>query len=155
MTAIVKNILTDKLPEISQLSFVIDGANIAYELKNSRNKPQLSNIKTLMNKLDSMELTNYKIICDNSLRYHIDKRKGYYSFIKQKKIIETPSGAEADVFILQYAYDNQSYIISNDKFRDYFHIFDKKWIKKMRMSFVFINNEIYLDKLIKLTKIMS
>lgn len=60
-----------------------------------------------------------------------------------------------DVIVLQYAYDNDSFIISNDKFRDYNDIFEEAWIEKSRMSFVFINDNIYLDILIKLKKCFS
>ncbi len=152
MTAIVKNILTDKLPMITQTSFVIDGANVALEVKNSKGKAQIQNLKIIMEKFDAMGISGYKIICDYSLYSRMDDRKVYSNLVKAGKIIETPSGIEADVIILQYAYDNNAYIISNDKFRDYYDIFDENWINKVRMSFLFINDEIYLDKLIKLSK---
>jgi len=57
-----------------------------------------------------------------------------------------------DVIVLQNSYDNDSFIISNDKFRCYNDIFEGAWIERSIMSFVFINDNIYLDILIKLKK---
>ena len=63
------------------------------------------------------------------------------------KLIESPEGTRADPFILQYAFEKDGYIISNDKFKQFHSIFNKKWIEKRRISFRFIDNELYFDKL--------
>lgn len=68
----------------------------------------------------------------------INDKKSYSKLIKIRKIIETPSGVEADIIILQFTYNNNSYTISNCKFREYYDIFEGKWINKVRISFVFL-----------------
>ena len=72
--------------------FVIDGANIAYDVKTSINQPKISNILLLKENLDTIGINNYKIICDRSLFYHIDDQAYYSQLIENKEIIEITGG---------------------------------------------------------------
>jgi len=138
----------EKNVDFLQCYFVIDGANIAFEERTSKNKPKFSNILLLIKKLCFVGIKNYKIICDASLYHCIDDQEQYSQLIKNKEIIKVPSGTKADIFILQYSHDKNAYIISNDKYKEYFDLFDKDWIDEHRISFRIIDNEIYFDKLI-------
>lgn len=128
--------------------FVIDGANIAYDVKTSINQPKISNILLLKENLDTIGINNYKIICDRSLFYHIDDQAYYSQLIENKEIIEITGGTKADIFILQYAFRNNAFIISNDQYKEYIDLFGKSWIEEHRISFRIIDDDIYFDKLI-------
>ena len=134
--------------DILNTYFVIDGSNIAYEERSSDNKPKLSNILILKKKLERAGIDNYKIICDFSIYHCIDEQEQYSQLIKNKEIIEVPSGAKADIFILQYSHNKNAYIISNDRFKEHFDLFDKDWLEERQISFMITDNEIYFDKLI-------
>jgi len=93
---------------------VIDGSNIAYEgNKTKKEKAKLSNIMLVKKTFDSNGINDYKTICDHCLYFCIDNQEDYSHFVKNEEIIETPSRAEADIFILQYARKNDAFIISN------------------------------------------
>ena len=138
----------NKYDEVNNCYFVIDGANIAYEEKTIKNKPKFSNILMAIRKMEILGINQYTIICDRSLYYRIDDKKKYKQDVKEKKIIETPEGTPADIFVLQLAHEKNAYIISNDKFKDFYPIFEKKWINDKRISFRIIDDNIFFDKLI-------
>ena len=128
--------------------YVADGSNVAFEQRTTDNKPKLSNLHNLVKNLKTLGIYNLKIICDRSLHYCIDNKESYYQLIKKEIVIESPDGTPSDILILQYALQKNAYIISNDKFRDYYKIFGKDWIKNQRISFRIIDDEIYFNKII-------
>lgn len=138
----------DKIYEANNCYFVIDGANIAYEAKTKDNKPKFSNLLMTIRKMDSFGINQYIIICDRSLYYRIDDKKNYKQYVQEKRIIETPEGTPADIFVLQLVHEKNGYIISNDQFKDFYAIFEKKWINEKRISFRIIDDNIFFDKLI-------
>ena len=133
--------------KLAECSFVIDGANVARECNYGINRGRISNFQGLFDKLEHYQIDNYQIICDRSLYYTIDDRKKYIELIEEGKIIESPGGTEADHFILKYAKDNDSFIISNDLFREFETIYGRDWIRNRRISFKFINDKLYFDKI--------
>ncbi len=128
------------------LYFVIDGSNVAREIKNKDNKGQLLHIQLLVNKLESLGAQSCVILCDRSLRYEIDYKDEYEEYVKKNEIIETPAGTQADIFILKYAKNHDAYIISNDRFKDHYDTFGKSWITQKHISFTIVGDEIYFDK---------
>jgi len=133
--------------KIEDCNFVVDGANIARDMSGSTKKGSISNLFKLFEKLNNLELDNYVVICDRSLYYTIDNQHEYSNLLKKGKIIETPGGTEADHFILKYAKENNSFIISNDLFREFREIYGKKWINERRITFKFIKDKLYFDKI--------
>jgi len=133
--------------KLEECSFVIDGANVARECNYGINRGRISNFQGLFDKLEHYQIDNYQIICDRSLYYTIDDRKKYTELIEGGKIIESPGGTEADHFILKYAKESNSFIISNDLFREFETIYGKDWIRSRRISFKFINDKLYFDKI--------
>ena len=129
--------------------YIVDGANVAFEIKTADNKAKFSNIKTLINSLEAQNIKNYIILCDKALRYKIDDKEEYFTYVNDNRITETPAGTQADSFILQYAREKDAYIISNDQFKDYYDNYDRDWIKEKRIPFTIIGNEIYFDNLIR------
>ena len=148
MTLFLFDFNQEKCIELTECSFAIDGPNITFEVRTSNNKPKFNNLIVLMNYLERNEIRYFKIFCDRSLSYCIDDKKSYSKLVEEGIIIETPEGTKADIFILQYAFTNNSFIISNDRFKEFYSIYEKGWIERNRISFKIIDNEIYFDKLI-------
>ncbi len=136
------------IADLIEKRYVIDGSNIAFEKRTSKNKPKFSNLIKLTKMLEQFGIINFRIFCDRSLFYCINDRQNYSEFIKKGIITESPEGKKADIFILQYALVNDCYIISNDKFKEFYPLYKKDWIESKRISFRIIDNEIYFDKLI-------
>jgi len=149
LSILVRENATIEAEGISESFFVVDGSNIAFDKKSSKNKPLFSNILSLKIMLAELGISKYIVICDKSLRYCISERSKYLRAVRKKQIVESPEGTQADIFILQFALRKNAYIISNDRFKEYYGIFDKEWIDSIRISFRIIKDEIYFDKLIK------
>jgi hypothetical protein len=135
-------------PQLEEKIFIIDGANVCWHKTDKRNKPKLGNLKLIVNNLKTLGVREENIIifCDLSLRYDIDNRSGYYSWLKKKFIQECPSGIKADKFILNFclAHPN-SLIISNDIFKEYRNqVPNAFWISERRIAFMKINDEFIL-----------
>lgn len=139
---------SDSFPNEKQNFYAIDGSNLAFEIRDSQNKPRFSNILKLQETLRKSDIFNYRIICDRSLYYCIDEKSNYSKVIQKGLIIESPEGTTSDIFILQLAYEKNGYIISNDKFKDFYSIYDEAWIENYRISFKIIDEEIYFNKII-------
>jgi len=133
--------------KLEECNFVIDGANVARECNHGSNGGSIANFRKLFEKLHIFQINNYITLCDRSLNYTIDDKKTYRELVDKGKIVETPGGTEADHFILKYAKKNDSFIISNDLFREFESIFGKHWIREKRISFKIINDTLYFDKI--------
>ena len=133
--------------QLEECFFVIDGANIALANKNNDDEGRLANLYLLIEKLRSLGIKNYKILCDPSLNYRIDNKEKYSELNKNKIFYETPAGTEADLFILQYAKLNNAFIITNDMFRKHYVRFGEEWIRKRRITFSFIDDVLFFDRL--------
>jgi len=136
------------LPKISNNLYVIDGSNVAFEIRTPNNKPSLSNILNLMESLKYLRIRQFKVICDRSLYYCIDEKNEYSKLKNKGFIVESPEGTPADIFILQLAYQKEGYIISNDKFREFYPTFSKKWVESRRISFRIIDDVFCFNKII-------
>ncbi len=136
-----------KYHKIDECNFVIDGANVARESISDKKGGKISRLFKLFEKLNSFGITKYAILCDRSLFYTIDNKKEYKLLIKNGRVLETPGGTEADHFILNYAKENNSYIISNDMFREFKKVFGSAWLEKRLITFKTIKDRLYFDKI--------
>jgi len=139
--------INKKYYKIDECNFVIDGANVAREGISDNRGGKISRLYKLFKKLNSFEITKYIILCDRSLYYTIDKKKEYKYLVKNGRVSETPGGTEADHFILQYAKENNAYIISNDRFKEFRNFFGNAWLGKRLITFKFIKDNLYFDKI--------
>ena len=137
----------DKYIKIEDCNFVIDGANIAMDSKSPEELAKISNLELLKKKLNFMGIKNYIIISDRTLYYKIDNKEAYSNMVQDREIYETPGGIQADYYILQYAKENNAYIISNDMFRDFYEYFGREWINNRRITFKMIKDTLFLDKI--------
>lgn len=133
--------------KVDECNFVIDGANVARESISDKKGGKISRLDKLSEKLDSFGITKYVILCDRSLFYTIDNKREYKLLIKNGRVFETPGGTEADHFILNYAKENNSYIISNDMFREFRKFFGSAWLKERLITFKTIKDRLYFDKI--------
>ncbi|MFO8018073.1 MAG: tetratricopeptide repeat protein [Promethearchaeia archaeon] len=140
--------ISEKEYDLVDALFIVDGANIAYGDTRGENLAKFSNIEKLVKRLEELGV-NYKIFTDRSLYYKIDDQDKFDKFVKEGKILEMPGGTEADYFILQYAQENNAFIISNDMFKEFYQIFGRDWILDHRVSFKVIDDRVFFDKLLK------
>ncbi|MBA7681954.1 hypothetical protein ES703_90299 [subsurface metagenome] len=67
--------------------------------------------------------------------------------IQNREIREVPGGSDADNYILHIAIEKDTFIISNDMFRDKYEYFGKEWIKSKKITFKIIEQSLYFDKI--------
>ena len=139
--------LDKKYYKIDDCNFVVDGANVAREDCNGAKKGKVSNLYKLFDKLKDFGIDDYLVICDRTLNYTIDNQEEYKHLVNSGKITETPGGTEADHFILKFAKEKDSYIISNDLFKEFRSFYGKEWIRTKRITFKIIQDKLYFDKI--------
>ena len=109
---------------MKNVKILVDGANIAFFIKNERKKAQLYTLEILIEYLEDIKnlyKMDYQIVADASLKYRIDDKSRLEDYYNCGKIIECPKGVKADDFIIEYAvrYPDSTIIISNDCFKEY------------------------------------
>lgn len=105
-------------------------------------KPKIKNIDLMYESIQK----EFKIIgiADSSLYHKIDNKKEYKEkYLETKIIIEAPAYVPADIYIIKFALKNESYILSNDTFKE-FDFFDKNWMKTQRITFMIIENQFFI-----------
>ncbi len=129
------------------LQFICDISNISCFNKR-KEKPRLRNIDLFYSKIpEEIKIVG---IADSSLYHQIDDKKRYKKqYLNSKIITEAPAGYKADGFILTYAFDNNTLIISNDQFKEYEFI-PQDWLKKHRIGFMIISEQFYFENPIEL-----
>ncbi len=106
------------------LIYLVDGSNVARFNPTKEKKGKFSNIMQLHKQLENLlkiHRIKFQTIIDASLKSNIDNVKGLENAINTGKIIQTPSGTEADYFFLEYfkRHRDNVVIISNDTFKDH------------------------------------
>lgn len=142
--------LGDKRRHLKDLKFVIDGANIArYDVDNDNgdSKGKVWKLKVLIDTMESLGISDYKVMFDRTLTYTIDDPDAYENLLKRDNFLEMTGGTQADNFILQYAKKEDAYIISNDMFRDFYKIYGRDWIVEKRIAFQFVDKYLFFDKI--------
>jgi len=137
--------------QIYQLNKILIKNNIVVDLSNilhlnSKYKKPLE-IKKFYN-LDNIlknEGFNPIYIADATLRYKIDNRTEFEKLVSKNIINLAPAHRTADVFILKYAKKFDCFILSNDKFSEYYDKYDKNWIDKKRITVMYINNNFVIE----------
>ncbi|KKN42878.1 hypothetical protein LCGC14_0708750, partial [marine sediment metagenome] len=103
-------------------SFILDGSNIARNNRNTKNASirDVIRCKEKLKKLGVPE-NHIFIVFGAGLRHYIPERDKptYKSLLKDRTVNQAPAGRDDDWFIIQYAIDHDSYIITNDRYLDY------------------------------------
>jgi hypothetical protein len=117
---------------------VLDGANIAFEVRTKKGQAQLA---SLLSVRDAVQDLGYKpiIIIDASLIHEIDDREQLEALLKRQEIHQAPAATDADFFILETADREDAFVISNDMFQPYQDRYP--WIKERRIPYMIVNGE--------------
>lgn len=128
MNYVIKQDFSNSLPpmELTEedlaFSFILDGSNIARSNRNSKigSIRDVIRCKEKLKKLGVPE-KNIFIVFGAGLRHHIPERDKtlYEILVKERTVSQAPAGRDDDWFIIQYAIDHKSYIITNDRYLDY------------------------------------
>lgn len=124
---------------------VIDGDNVVnHGLTNVYETRQKSQLRYLLLLIDYCQAQNYEVIVliSPKLKYHIDDPGALERLIIKGLIKETPAGVDSDLFILETTRVFQTYLISNDLFRQYRDSYPV--VRKRRIPFLIINERIVL-----------
>ncbi len=121
---------------------ILDGSNIAWEEKNSANKPKIANIEAMINRLSRANFKKIITVADAALRYQIDEQKRLDQLVKEGAIKMLPARVDGDKFILRLADEENAMIISNDMFKEFRE--EAPWIDERRIPYTILEGEVYL-----------
>ncbi|MHA1844535.1 MAG: NYN domain-containing protein, partial [Promethearchaeota archaeon] len=114
--------INDGLKDSLEFSFILDGSNIAYNNPIS-NKPSIKNVINCKKKLIKLGVPekNILIIFGSGIRHKISEGELtlFEKLINEQNISQAPAGRDDDWFIIDFARENNSYIITNDRYLDY------------------------------------
>lgn len=106
---------------------IIDGSNVAFNSGgNAKAKPYVSNIIKLVNALKQLQFTDITVVCDASLRHHVEDGNLLPELRQGVTYMEAPAEYPADIFLIQYIKKERCLLISNDTFRDWKQ--QDKWV---------------------------
>lgn len=142
--------------------FVLDGSNIARNKTNSK-QGDLNDIIRCRDKLNQLGVPTNKIIIliGPALRYNLNEEQKveFEKFIKEKNVNQTPKGLNDDDFIIQVAFADDAYIITNDFYLDYIekHPELRDFIKDHSIHYTIVSNKIVFtrDDEIRIRKICN
>lgn len=110
--------------------------------------PLLKNFTLVLNYLINelnVRVENIYCICDPNLEFIIDNKKEFNRMKKQGVIYIAPKVADEFILLLAQKF-NFCFIISNDKYRQYYdQLPDKKWLIQRKVSFMIIKNQVCLS----------
>ncbi len=121
---------------------ILDGSNIAWEEKNNLDKPKISNIENMINRLSKVNFTKIITVADAALRYQIDNQRRLDKLVKEGAMKMLPARVDGDKFILRLAEEEKAMIVSNDMFKEFREM--KTWIDQRRIPYTILDSEVYL-----------
>ena len=121
---------------------ILDGSNIAWEEKSTVDKPKISNIENMINRLSRANFTRIITVADAALRYQIDNQKRLDKLVKEGAMKMLPARVDGDKFILRLAEEEGAMIVSNDMFKEFRDM--KDWIDQRRIPYTILDGEVYL-----------
>jgi len=121
---------------------ILDGSNIAWEEKNPLDKPKISNVENMINRLSKVNFNKIITVADAALRYQIDNQKRLDKLVKEGAMKMLPARVDGDKFILRLAEEENAMIVSNDRFKEFREM--KTWIDQRRIPYTILDSEVYL-----------
>ncbi len=96
---------------------------------------------------------NIYCICDPNLQFIIDDLKKFNELKKNGTIFTAPKTADEFILLLAQKFDF-CFIISNDKYRQYYdQLPNKQWLKQRKISFMIIRSQVCLSPDIEYNKL--
>jgi len=131
-------------PEVTYLldTVILDGSNIAWEEKSMSDKPKISNIEAMINRLSQTNFKKIITVADAALRYQIDNQRRLDKLVKDGAVKMLPARVDGDKFILRLAEEENAMIVSNDMFKEFREI--SPWIDQRRVPYTILDGEVYL-----------
>ncbi|MCE7742996.1 MAG: hypothetical protein GOP50_11130 [Candidatus Heimdallarchaeota archaeon] len=121
---------------------ILDGSNIAWEEKNTSNKPKIANVESMINRLSRANFKKIITVADAALRYQIDEQKRLDQLVKEGAIKMLPARVDGDKFILRLADEENAMVVSNDMFKEFRE--DAPWVDERRIPYTILEGEVYL-----------
>lgn len=121
---------------------ILDGSNIAWEEKSLSEKPKISNIESMINRLSKANFRKIITVADAALRYQIDDQRRLDKLVKEGAIKMLPARVDGDKFILRLAEEENGMIVSNDMFKEFREM--SPWIDQRRIPYTILDGEVYL-----------
>jgi Zc3h12a-like ribonuclease protein len=120
---------------------LVDGSNVAHSSEGEQ--ALLSNITAVCDKLRE-EGYEPLVLVDATLRHQIDDKLSYERLVESGSIRQVPSGTDADYFILSFARELDTAIVSNDRFRDRRKAFPDA--AKRLIRYMVVKGEVVLER---------
>ena len=132
-------------------SFILDGSNIARDNPNSK-KASIRDVIKCRKKLQKLGVPekNILIIFGAGLRHYIPDRDKqlYETLLRENTVNQAPAERDDDWFIIQYAIDHNSYIITNDRYIEYRQKSPthERFLKSNSIRYSVIGNDIIFEE---------
>jgi hypothetical protein len=160
------NEVNEKLKTIGisdKTSMVVDGNNVAYS-NEQKNTPEAKKLVILYQWLKNNYGLDVTIFISSALKHFAEDFDSLEDLMKIGRVQETPASASDDYFIINNAIQNDSLILTNDRFRDWKEKYPnlKEEIEQRRVTYHWdpIKRKFYLgelpsqqDKMINIEKI--
>ena len=136
--------LERQFPEVTYPleTVILDGSNIAWEEKSIADKPKISNIEAMINRLSRANFKKIVTVADAALRYQIDNQRRLDKLVKEGAMKMLPARVDGDKFILRLAEEENAMIVSNDMFKEFRET--SSWIDQRRIPYTILDGEVYL-----------
>jgi hypothetical protein len=137
----------------SKTEIVLDGSNIAWNNGSSEHgdKPLIRNVILVTKDLLNKGFISIQIYFDANIEYVIEDKQLYKQLENTFNIKKVPSGEKADKYILDYAKENKTYVISNDRYLEYVNM--DKWFEmnlhKITVQFKIEGDNVHYNKTIE------
>ncbi|MHA1339847.1 MAG: NYN domain-containing protein [Promethearchaeota archaeon] len=138
--------------EIIGPTIVLDASNIARNNTSSKwaNLQDVIRMRKKLIKEYNFPKKNIFIIFGAGLRHYLkdlDKEE-FERLMREPNILQAPSHSNDDWFIIKFAFDNKSYIISNDTYREFKDKYPqfKEFLKDHRFGFMVLRNHVSFDE---------
>lgn len=120
---------------------VVDGANVAFIERSQNGDPKVSNLIAVRKALQEKGFDPI-IIVDAALVHKVDDPDQLEAMIDDQVVRQAPAGTDADFFVIKVAENEDGWIVSNDRYKDFLD--DHPWINERRIPLMIVRGEVEL-----------
>jgi len=121
---------------------VIDASNVVLHGPKPDKKGRIENLLIVMRTLQDRGFEVYAV-ADASLRHKVDRPDVLEKLISKGKVLQAPAGTPADYFILSMAENEYGFVVSNDVFKEWRHMFPWLRDKYRVVRYMIAGNKVY------------
>jgi len=122
---------------------VVDASNVVLHGPKPNKKGRIENLLIVMKALQDRGFEVYAV-ADASLRHKVDRPDVLEKLIIKGKVLQAPAGTPADYFILSIAESEYGFVVSNDVFKEWRHLFPWLRDKYRVIRYLIAGNKVYL-----------